>query len=162
LQRETISAIVGCEMQLDAETTERTLPGGDADICVRPLERTDRRAYLAAFERLSPTTRYLRFAAPKPRLTSADLALLLDIDHDRHEALVAYACATGEPAAVARYVRDADDRASAEMAITVVDGWQGRGIGPRLLAELSARAAAHGLTRLHADGLMATLERPLS
>jgi GNAT superfamily N-acetyltransferase len=160
-----------------------TLPG-DERFCVRPLERTDRTAYVAGFERLSANTRYLRFASPKPRLTSSDLRYLLDIDHDRHEALVAYECRTGSAVGVARYVRDASDPRVAEVAITVLDEWQGQGIGGRLLADLTAQAARRGVETLRADvlranarairllrrggwsvveadGLMLTLERPL-
>jgi GNAT superfamily N-acetyltransferase len=152
--------------------------------CIRQLEHSDRRAYLEGFASLSPSTRYLRFAGPKPRLTAGEVRYLLDVDHADHEALVAYDCATGRPAGVGRYVRVADAPDTAEVALTVLDAWQGRGVGPRLLDELAARAAEHGVTRLRADvlrsndrvlrlarragwravrtdGAMLTLERPL-
>jgi GNAT superfamily N-acetyltransferase len=157
---------------------------GDERICVRPLEATDRTAYLEGFARLSDETRYLRFASPKPRLTPRELVYLLEVDHDRHEALVAYECASGRAVGVGRYVRDAGAPETAEIALTVLDEWQGQGVGARMLADLSAHAAEHGVALLRADvlrangramrllrragwtvvsaeGLMVTLERPL-
>jgi RimJ/RimL family protein N-acetyltransferase len=131
------------------QRTILTLPDGTA-LVVRPLERTDRAVLEAAVARLSPTTRYLRFAAPKPRLTKADLDLLLDVDHHDHEALMAFDPATGEGVAVARYVRLAGEPDVAELAITVGDAWQRRGVGTALTGLLIERARAEGLHRLRA------------
>jgi RimJ/RimL family protein N-acetyltransferase len=128
------------------------LPDGQR-LCARPLEPTDREAYLEGFGRLSPESRYLRFAGPKPRLTAADLAYLLDVDHDRHEALVAFECRSGCGVGVARYVRLPGDPSAADVAVTVLDAWQGRGVGRHLLTLLTRRAAEAGITRLHADAL---------
>jgi GNAT superfamily N-acetyltransferase len=152
--------------------------------CVRPLVPGDRDGYVEAFETLSARTRYLRFAGPKPRLSSSELRYLVEVDHDQHEALLAYECETGRPVGVARFVRDTQDPRVAEAAITVLDAWQGRGIGPQLLDRLTERAAQIGVATLRAEvlrsngralrmlrqagwrvvaaeGLMATLERRL-
>ncbi len=51
---------------------------------------------------------------------------------------------------VARYVRDKKGDA-AEFAIVVADAWQGRGIGTRLLRELSDAARERRLARLYGD-----------
>ena len=51
---------------------------------------------------------------------------------------------------VARYVRDAEDPDAAEIAVTIVDDWQGRGLGTELLARLSGRARAEGICRFTA------------
>src|SRR6059058_3282277 len=92
-----------------------------ARLLVRPLEPTDRAALAEAVSRLSPTTRYLRFAAPKPRLTKADLDNLLDLDHHDREALVAIDPATGDGIAVGRYAPVRDEPGVAEVAVTVTD-----------------------------------------
>jgi GNAT superfamily N-acetyltransferase len=46
---------------------------------------------------------------------------------------------------IARYVRDAHDPHAAEIAVTIVDDWQGRGLGTELLAQLSDRASREGI-----------------
>jgi RimJ/RimL family protein N-acetyltransferase len=51
---------------------------------------------------------------------------------------------------IARYVRDADDPQAAEIAVTIVDDWQGRGLGTELLARLSERARQEGIRRFTA------------
>jgi GNAT superfamily N-acetyltransferase len=72
------------------------------------------------------------------------------VDHHEHEALIALDPATGRGAGVARYVRDDGDPQAAEIALTVADGWQGRGLGTELLARLSGRARQEGIGRLTA------------
>jgi GNAT superfamily N-acetyltransferase len=120
---------------------------------VRPLERSDRAELAAMVERLSDRSRYLRFAAPKPRLTSRELDHLLDVDHHRNEALVALDADTGRGIAVVRWVTVAGEPGVAEVAVTVADEWQGRGLGPALLARLLDLARAEGLTALRASVL---------
>ena len=61
---------------------------------------------------------------------------------------MAVADATGEGVGVARYVRTGPD--VAEPAIVVVDGWQGRGVGSRLLDALVKRAREEGIRRFQA------------
>ena len=51
---------------------------------------------------------------------------------------------------IARYVRDRDDPQTAEIAVTVVDDWQGRGLGTELLTQLSGRARREGVLRFTA------------
>jgi GNAT superfamily N-acetyltransferase len=71
------------------------------------------------------------------------LAFLCAVDHDRRDALVAVD-PDGEIVAVARYDRlgESDE---AEVAVVVEDGWQGHGIGARLMRRLAALAESRGL-----------------
>jgi len=126
-----------------------TLSDGSS-VDVRPIEARDRTGLAAAFTRLSPESRHRRFGTPKPRLSASELTFLTDVDHHHHEALVAIDPATGRGVAVARYVAFPQDPAMADVALTVDDGWQGRGLGTALAELLLGRAAAEGLDRLHA------------
>src|SRR3954468_8858134 len=111
----------------------RTLTLQDGTVLlVRPLESEDRELLDAAVTKLSPLSRYLRFAAPKPRLTKADLDRLLDLDHHDREALLAFDPSTGEGIAVARYAPVPGQPHVAEVAVTVADAWQGRRVGTTL------------------------------
>lgn len=48
------------------------------------------------------------------------------------------------------YVRYAGDPQAAEIAVTIVDDWQGRGLGTELLAGLSDRTRSEGVRRFTA------------
>jgi len=69
------------------------------------------------------------------------------------EALVAFDPATGRGIAVARYAPVPGAPRVADVAVTVADEWQGRGLGTALLARLVARAAAEGHIALRASVL---------
>ena len=92
----------------------------------------------------------MRFLARKDQLSAAELRYLTDVDHHDHEALGALDRAGGRGVGVARYVRDAGDPHAAEIAVTIVDDWQGRGLGTELLTRLSARARCEGIHRFTA------------
>ena len=113
---------------------------------VRQGHRSDRDLLLRGFARLSEESRYRRFLAPKPELSKANIHYLTEIDHHDHEAMIALDEATGEGIGVARYVRDSKRPAVAEVAVTVIDDWQGRGLGTLLLEVISARAREEGIT----------------
>jgi L-amino acid N-acyltransferase YncA len=110
-------------------------------ISIRPIEPADAPALRRAFGHLSDRSRFRRFLAPVKQLTDANLAYLTQVDHTDHEALVAV-CEAGEIVGVARYIRIAERPSLAEVAVTVVDAWQGRGVGTALLGRLARRAAA--------------------
>jgi GNAT superfamily N-acetyltransferase len=54
---------------------------------------------------------------------------------------------------VARHVRDPARPDTAEVAVTVIDDWQGRGLGTILLEVISARAREEGINTLTALAL---------
>jgi len=127
-------------------------------VLIRQVQPADAPLLADGFARLSPQSRRMRFLARKDRLSAAELRYFTDIDHHDHEALGALDRASGRGVGVARYVRDADDPHAAEIAVTIVDDWQGRGLGTELLARLSGRARAAGIhrfTALVADDNMA-------
>jgi RimJ/RimL family protein N-acetyltransferase len=111
---------------------------------VRPIRPEDRKALVEAFGHLSATSRYSRFLRPIKRLTAEDARYLTEVDHRNHEALVAIAPG-GELIGVARYIRR-DDPSQAEVAVTVADEWQQRGVGTELLQDLAGRARQEGIT----------------
>jgi GNAT superfamily N-acetyltransferase len=124
------------------------LRGGE-ELSVRALVPEDRELVADAFERLSDHSRYMRFLSPMPRLPQRTLAALTAVDHCDHVALVAlHECRV---VGIARYVRDPADRTTADFAITVVDEWQGRGLGRALTGALREVAAARGVRRLTMD-----------
>ena len=111
---------------------------------VRPIASDDTDRLKRLFGRLSPRSIQLRFFAPIRRLSSAQLARLVDVDHECRDALVALS--NDEIVAVARY--DGQCGSEAEIAVTVEDTWQHRGIGKRLTRNLSKLAIARGYDTL--------------
>lgn len=112
---------------------------------LRQGQSSDRELLLRGFERLSPESRYRRFLVAMPHLSEGMVRYLTDIDHHDHEAIIAVDEKTGEGLGVARYMRDKDRPEVAEVAVTVIDDWQNRGLGTLLLEVLSARARQEGI-----------------
>jgi RimJ/RimL family protein N-acetyltransferase len=132
-----------------AEGTNVRLRDGSR-ILIRPVRSTDASLIAEGFARLSERSRRMRFLGKKDELTPAELHYYANVDHHDHEALGALDPADGRLAGVARYVRDADDPQAAEIALTIADDWQGRGLGTELLARLSDRAREEGIRRFTA------------
>jgi RimJ/RimL family protein N-acetyltransferase len=120
---------------------------------VRPLDAGDSERVAAAMSRLSAESWYLRFGSAKPRLPGRELGFLLDVDHHDNEALTAIDPSTGQVVAVGRYVQVPEEPGVAEIAVTVADDWQSRGLGGAMLMELTERARDEGHTMLHASVL---------
>jgi RimJ/RimL family protein N-acetyltransferase len=133
-----------------AGTTGAVALRDGSEVVIRQVRSSDAPLLADGFARLSPESRRLRFLRRKDELTPAELRYFTDVDHHDHEALGAVDHADGRGVGVARYVRDANDPHSAEIALTVVDDWQGRGLGTELLAQLSGRARAAGIRRFTA------------
>jgi RimJ/RimL family protein N-acetyltransferase len=119
-------------------------------VLIRPVQSADAPLLADGFARLSATSRWMRFLTPKKELSPAELRFLTDLDHHDHEALGALDHRDGRGVGVARYVRQADDPWGADVAVTIVDEWQGRGLGTELLARLSDRAREENIQRFTA------------
>jgi GNAT superfamily N-acetyltransferase len=120
-----------------------------SEVVVRPIRPGDRDAIVKAFEQLSEQSRYQRFMTAIDELSPSQLDYLVDVDHHDHEALVAFDPVSGNGVGVARFVRLADGT-TAEAAVTVIDEWQGRGLGVALCNLLAERARDEGVTRFTA------------
>jgi GNAT superfamily N-acetyltransferase len=133
---------------------------------VDPLSPEDRDELREGIEHLSPDSRYRRFFTPTTHVSTQQLTYLTTIDHRRHEALAAVDPDTGRGIAVARYVLAEDAPGTAEVALAVLDEWQGKGVGRTLLHRLAAVALRRGIVRftglmLGGNGPMISLMRSL-
>ena len=108
-----------------------------------PLLPTDARTLREGFRHMSPESRQSRFLSPLSDLDQAMLKRLVDgVDGMHHIALVLVVFPPDgpeQPVAVARLVQYDADPASADIAVTVVDEWQGRGVGTALVRALMQR-----------------------
>jgi len=114
-------------------------------VLIRQVQSGDAPLLAEGFARLSAESRRLRFLMSKSNLTPAELRYFTEIDHHDHEALGALNPVDGRGLGVARYIRHAEDPAGAEVAVTVIDEWQRRGLGTELLNRLADRARQEGI-----------------
>lgn len=130
--------------------TELTLRDGTPAM-IWPLLDTDRDLLRYGFDELSPESRQQRFLTHLPKLSEAMLRSLVDgVDGVHHLALlltVLPADGQARPVGVGRLVRYAEDPSAADVAVTVTDAWQGRGVAGALLTALLARRPVE-VTRL--------------
>lgn len=130
--------------------TVRTAKG--AVLRLRPVEPEDRVLMEEGFERLSPRSRYLRFMAPTDHLSRSQLRYLSEIDYRNHFAWGALA-PDGTPIGIGRFVRLRETPDGADVALTVVDDQQGKGVGTVLIQALAVVARRRGIAVLHFDVL---------
>jgi RimJ/RimL family protein N-acetyltransferase len=144
-------------LSVAARSSALTLRDGSR-VIVRPAVPEDRGLLVEAFDRLSPESRYRRFFAPLQTMSGPLLDRLTAIDSVDNFAWAALAADPGPDGrpvgiGVSRYVR-LPDPVAAEMAVTVVDDWQGRGLGRILLDALVLEALGNGITRFEGDVLV--------
>ncbi|HET9091399.1 MAG TPA: GNAT family N-acetyltransferase [Acidimicrobiales bacterium] len=117
---------------------------------LRPIVPSDAPALLRLAGQLSDEAVYFRFFSPRRELSEAELAHLATVDYRDRLALVALV--EGELVAVARYERLGESE-DAEVAFTVRDDQQRRGLGTVLLEHLASAALARSVRTFVADTL---------
>jgi GNAT superfamily N-acetyltransferase len=114
---------------------------------LRPIRPADKARLRSGLDRLSARSRELAFHMPLRELTDEQLHYVTEVDHRNHVAWLALdpddldAPGMG----IGRYIRLRHDPHVAEAAITVLDRYQGRGLGTVLLALLTRTAIANGI-----------------
>lgn len=120
-------------------------------VWVRQVRPDDAPALARAYANLGEQSRYRRFFTAMPELPDHTLRAAVEVDHENHEALVATPLLSAEIVGECRFVRNPDQDDTADAGVTVVDAWQGRGLGSALLARLSERALEVGIRYFTAE-----------
>lgn len=118
---------------------------------IRPVTPASRPIIEKAIARLSTETSRRRFFTPRFRLSDRELDELTILDgFNRYAIGASVRTPEGEVegVGVARFVRVADAPTVAEVAVLVVDAYQGQGVGRMLLSRLAAAGIARGIARL--------------
>ena len=142
---EAAAAAYGRGLTRVEEAAELVVLRDGSEALVRQVRPEDKPLFVAGWAALSDETVYRRFLQPRDGLSVDELAFFTEIDHVDHEAIGALDADGRHGVGVARYVRDVELPHAAEAAIIVVDAWQGRGLGGKLLRRLCARATENGI-----------------
>ena len=120
------------------------LPDGEAAM-VRAITPQDADRLQAYIRDLSASARRNRFLGGLSELAPTELVRLTHMDRPDELALIAFACVGGEELMVAEAVQViAPERQRCEIALSVTDAWQRRGLGTLLLWNMECRARALG------------------
>lgn len=151
------AVVIVISMKYSMSYRERIVLADGALLDLRAIQPSDKTALDEGFGQLSAESRRRRFLTAKSSLSDKDLSYFTECDGVDHYAIVAIRTASVDRApegvGVARIVRTDDDPAAAELAITIADSWQGRGVGRQLLERLLAAAAERGIQRICAMAL---------
>jgi len=112
---------------------------------MRPIRPADQSLLIEGLRQLSPQSKFARFGLGISALSASELRYLTNVNQVSHVAWGA--TIDEEPAGVGRYI--VDSAAEAEIAITVVDRFQRRGLGRALFDALAASARAAGIESFH-------------
>ncbi len=140
--------------ELAAFHSTETLPGGQI-VQLRAIRPSDRDRLREEFLKLSKASVRDRFFSVKLDLTPKELTFLTEVDFHHHVALVVELEADSQriPVAVGRMVRKTDLPDHSEIAITVTDEMQGKGIGKVVLKHLLDCARELGIRHVDASVL---------
>jgi GNAT superfamily N-acetyltransferase len=133
------------DAELDAATT-----AVGCLVRIRELGPSDGDVVDVVFAGLSLHSRYLRFQGPVAELSAATRRSLTALDGRTHVALAAFT--EGRPIGIVRILDLGDGRA--ELAVEVVDRWQGCAVGTQLLQAARGRAAELGYRELVGEMLV--------
>ncbi len=119
-------------------------------ITIRPIRFSDTEMEADFVRRLSPESRHFRFLGGMRELPESLLKKLCDVDGHHSMAFVATVEQDGKEieVGVSRFAPNSEDDVR-EMAITVADEWQHKGLGSILATQLIDFAKGHGIRQLY-------------
>lgn len=129
---------------------------------ILPVTPAARALIVRGLASISPETSRRRFFTVRRQFSDAELDALTNLDGDARFALGATVRAAdggAEPVGIARFARLVETPAVAEIAILVVDAFQGQGVGRLLLKRLATAALARGIARFR--GIVQPDNRPV-
>ena len=134
-------------------TSEQVTIAGQA-VTIRRLQSSDSRIEAEFVRNLSAETKHFRFLGGLRELAPAELTRLCDIDGQHNMAFVATLERDGRETqiGVSRYAEVESDSIR-EMAVTIADEWQHKGLGRLLATHLIDYARGHGVRQLYSVDL---------
>lgn len=147
-------------MDLDGSrfSAKHTLKDG-TEVTIRAIRADDKSKFMTAFQQLDRSTIYRRFFGFRNALTDAELDQATNIDFESVVALVATVRPPGGGDEIivggGRYIVSSghETARSAEVAFTVGEAYQGRGVAPLIMNHLVEIGRAKGISFFEAEVL---------
>lgn len=134
---------------------------------IREIRPEDKGPLEAGLQLLSSQSRHYRFFSSRKNFTDKELKFFTEVDQVNHLAYVAGNMDQDgpTPAGSIRCVRDEKRPQYAELAVTIVDLYHGKGLGFKMLEVLAAAALKQNITYFFGDfhstntGMLKLLEK---
>lgn len=116
-------------------------------LCFKTLEKTDKSHLEEGFRRLSQRSIFHRFFGFMKELPESQIQELLNTDQENHVAWTAFDIVNGEPYGIGlgRFKRSKTNPEEAELALTIIDEYQSKGVGTVLLGIMYAMGIRLGI-----------------
>ncbi|MEJ8569820.1 GNAT family N-acetyltransferase [Elongatibacter sediminis] len=123
-------------------------------VTIRPISSIDANLEVGFIDRLSPMTKHYRFLGGMHHISEQLLKEFCDVDFDQTAAFIAITEIDGEEReiGVVRYAPGSTDN-DREMAITIADNWQNKGLDVLLAKQLIDFAKTRGVKKLYSIDL---------
>jgi GNAT superfamily N-acetyltransferase len=123
-------------------------------VTIRPMHLSDSAMEDQFVRDLSIVTKHYRFLGGVKELSPAELKLLCNVDGQHTMAFVATVQKNGQETqiGVSRYTEGSKENVR-EMAVTIADEWQHKGLGRLLAQRLIEYARSHGVKQLYSADL---------
>jgi acyl-CoA hydrolase/GNAT superfamily N-acetyltransferase len=127
-------------------------------VFIRPIRPEDEPMMKEMFYSFSERTRYLRFHGPMKSFPHARLQVFCNVDYDQEMTLIGVVGQPGEEDVVSLgcYIHDQGTN-TAEVAFSVRDDWQNKGLGSILFRKLVEIGRERGVDIFHAEVLTENL-----
>ena len=135
-------------------STETHLTLAGETVTIRPVRITDTEMESDFVHRLSPEAKHFRFLGGVSELPPGELTRLCDVDGKYSMAFVATVRRNDREMeiGVSRYAPNSKSEVR-EIAVTVADEWQHKGLGTTLMKELIQTARSNGVKQLYSIDL---------
>lgn len=120
---------------------------------IRPILPSDKVYLILGLKELSSESRHQRFHIGKTEFSDKELKYLTEVDMQNHIAFVTCLLTTPNdlPAGVIRGIRSEKHPSKLEIAVTIIDQYQHRGLGMALMNHLQQYASLLGYTHFIGD-----------
>lgn len=135
--------------------TENHYPTIDGQVVtIRPIRITDSEIEADFVRKLSPESKHFRFLGGIKELSPQRVKELCEVDGHHSMAFIATIEDNGQVTeiGVGRYTANSKED-TREMAVTVADEWQNKGLGKQLVDQLIGFAKGHGIKQLYSVDL---------